>query len=374
MPELLRSAAGAIIRPGFNSVWECISGRTPFIAIAGTTREEPVGQRMRSLTCRGIGAAIDVNLWEDEEWIANFHCRCDETVLQWKGEPRADVLGEVIRGSSARKPRMAGYRNVPARLIKKARVEASQRLRPLSDRPPDCVFLRIDDVVQNDASFQWVLRECSARHVPLSLEIIPYLSELNDEEFDTWAYQGHMTVSQHGFSHVPEFSGNGRVGEFAGPREDIPSFAREYLGSGRRKMMHNFPRRFGGGYSPPYDGLPPWLPDVWSSIGGSYISMLNPPEHSSLPILRAHVDLWNWRVDRPRPATAILIDVQRELDTYHYAGIVLHVNQLESEESRVCFIAVLDLLADANLWNGSLSSAFSLLKTDPALPLTKHMA
>ena len=55
-----------------------------------------------------------------------------------------------------------------------------------------------------------------------------------------------------------------------------------------------FPNRFSGGFSPPFDGLPPWLPETWHSMGGTFISWLGANSFSGdhIPVRRAGVGVW----------------------------------------------------------------------------------
>ena len=61
-----------------------------------------------------------------------------------------------------------------------------------------------------------------------------------------------------------------------------------------------FPNRFTGGFSPPFDALPPWLPETWHSLGGTFVSCLiaNSFSGAPMPVRRAGVDVWDWTIDR----------------------------------------------------------------------------
>ena len=46
------------------------------------------------------------------------------------------------------------------------------------------------------------------------------------------------------------------------------------IARGKRQMETAFPKRFTGGFSPPFDALPAWLPAMWHSLGGTFVSCL----------------------------------------------------------------------------------------------------
>lgn len=85
MPALLAAADGAVIRPGFNSTWECIAGNTPFLAVNGFTFMEPVGERMQALLRHQL-VAKDVSEWLDPSWQRQFKMFSQGIVRRWGPE------------------------------------------------------------------------------------------------------------------------------------------------------------------------------------------------------------------------------------------------------------------------------------------------
>ena len=355
MPELLSIATGAVIRPGFNTLWECIYSGTPFVGVEGTTYEEPVSQRLTALISAGIGMQRNVILWKDKQWVNDYRLRCAHLAARWTGVPCEKTLREVVRSSfNATQPAATFIKKSVARNII---VDASLRrlfARLRSSTEPKHLFFRIDDVVEVDDALAWVLNQCVIRKIPTSLEVIPYLSNLTDTILDRWDPERLILVSQHGYAHIPDISDDGHVGEYINDPSPISKHVKNAIQIGYSSLKQRFPRRFCGGFSPPYDGLPSWLPEIWSSVGGQYLSTMHASSVEGLPVINAEIDLWHWGTNRPRPLEALLLDIEQQMHRRNNIGVVVHPRLLEETEAQNILFNLINLLASSEFFNWSL--------------------
>ena len=249
MPALLAAADGAVIRAGFNTTWECIAAGTPFLPFIGTTFGEPVPERLQTMRAKGLlPDSVDV-FWNDERWRAEFRRSCRRIVAQNPGAPDPLQLQRLILNRSHAQV-VAGQRP-PAR-----RLSPPQRLyRPLP------ITVRIDDVVASEPTLTWLLQLLAARELRASLEVVPYLLEFDEAYLNVHDPTGDLfEVSQHGYAHLPR-SGGGRGWHEFRPDSVRPSQDEvAAIGWGKARLEQAFPRRFKGGFSPPFDALPTWLP------------------------------------------------------------------------------------------------------------------
>jgi hypothetical protein len=264
-----------------------------------------------------------------------------QETAHWTGEPDQKKLRETLLvgpDSKIQRHTDVGDSNHIARLAKQLRIA----------NPTAYVMIRMDDVVDWGPELEWIIEECTRRQMPLSLEVIPYLSNLTDDTLDIVS-AGMIEVSQHGFAHLPQIDTDPDTGEFMGESNPPEQWVSRALEQGYMKLQKNFPKRFHGGFSPPYDGLPNWLPDLWKSLGGCYISVSRVRGCSSLPLLRMGVDLWNWTTNGPRPIQSVMEHTVSEIRKQGYAGIVGHPQLLANKRERDCFVQLLDFLAEANV-------------------------
>ena len=98
MPALLKAARGAVIRAGFNSTWECLAGRTPFLPLIGTTYKEPLEERIGRLTAMGLVPATPEQFWTDAEWRAGYRRIAEDIVTRLPGTPDASYLKHLVLG------------------------------------------------------------------------------------------------------------------------------------------------------------------------------------------------------------------------------------------------------------------------------------
>jgi hypothetical protein len=332
MPALLKIAKAAVIRAGFNTTWECIAAGTPFLPLIGTTYAEPVDERVSRLTSLGLVPPNAESLWFDDKWRAEYRRIAKSIVSVHSGVPEPQALARSI---------LDPHRMRPAAKPKPHAIHRSKAAR----RMP--LVIRIDDVVCEEPAFCWLLQVLAARRMRASLEVVPYLVHFDQallERFDP--SNALFEVSQHGYAHVPRTSDNGLRSEFS--PDSVAPTAEEFeaIARGKRQMEMAFPRRFTGGFSPPFDALPPWLPAKWHTLGGAFVSCLytNSVAGAPLPVRRAGVDIWNWTLDSAFSRDRVMHKLALQLAVDGHAGIVLHPRCLRNRRDKLHLLSLLNYL------------------------------
>jgi hypothetical protein len=130
----------------------------------------------------------------------------------------------------------------------------------------------------------------------------------------------------------------------------------EVIHRGKLALETIFPNRFTGGFSPPFDALPPWLPAAWHREGGTFISCLytNDLDGSSVPVVRAGVDIWNWSEDRAAERHELRRRLEYQAFAHGHVGIVLHPRCLRTQWERARLVSILNSLQASGLSSTSL--------------------
>jgi hypothetical protein len=212
-------------------------------------------------------------------------------------------------------------------------------------------LIRIDDVVEIDGELKWLLQLVRCLGFSATLEVIPQLCKISDQDLDRLELEeGAIEVSQHGCSHMMSAVASEWRSEF-NVRSESPTSSDIYsIHQGHTIMKERFPRRFGGGFSPPYDGLPIWLPEVWKREGGKYISTIWKDTGSSLlPNVRVTAEVWDWAQNRRRTTAATIEDIVESMVKRGYGGLVLHPRLFRSQSNRTWLSYLLEALRDAGI-------------------------
>jgi hypothetical protein len=325
MPGLIAEASGAVIRPTYNAIWECIRGATPFLPIVGTTFREPVAERLDRLTKHGL-IAKSVAHWQDAAWLESFRSRCALLAQRWSLESAA---GNVYRLA------IPAVRNRHTNLAFDFRTTSIPE--PASGFP---LAIRIDAVAEINEDLLRALELCASRGLKVSLEVIPYLCRMDEAMLraatsDRVAFE----VAQHGFARLPRHTGSDRRAEFIDPRK-----SEEELRLGIGIMRQHFPTAFHGGFSAPFDVTPEFLPELWSRVGGTYMSSREAPGKSAVPVVSLTLDPWKWRARSPFGSYATLASARRAISDRGYAGLVIHARRLRSHREAKRLTALIDRL------------------------------
>ena len=334
MPALLKIATGAVIRAGFNTTWECLSAGTPFMPLIGTTYEEPVAVRMDRMASLGLVPPNPESFWFDEQWRAEYRRTAARIVAAHSGAPDPEEVARLIihprriRLSPLRKPRLRDAKRAKNRI-------------PL--------VIRVDDVVCPEPALCWLLDLMASRNMRASLEVVPYLGQVDEVFLGRFDPTGALfEVSQHGYAHVPRTSDSGVRCEFS-PETAVPTAEEsKEIARGKAQLAKEFPRRFTGGFSPPFDALPGWLPATWRELGGAFISCLHTKSEPAalLPVARAGVDVWDWNLDRALSRDAVTRKLAVQLALDGHLGIVLHPRCLRDRPNKLRLLNLLNYLEE----------------------------
>jgi hypothetical protein len=198
-------------------------------------------------------------------------------------------------------------------------------------------IVRIDDVIALEPGLWSFVETLVARTVGVTLEVIPYLCTVDPRDLDRIdPDRRRIQVGQHGYAHIANGGFQSTRHEFDPSAHDPTGVELEQLAWGRHEVERRFRERFVGGFSPPFDGLPRWLPAHWRAIGGRFVSLSTP---ASDPVrgdgvVQAGVDVWDWRFDRPRDIRVITSEMDGLASGVGHTGIVLHPRCLRSPFER----------------------------------------
>src|SRR5262249_11380612 len=127
------------------------------------------------------------------------------------------------------------------------------------------LFLRIDDVVGIDDRLRRLLDAINEIGATVSFEVIPRLSHLTQVQLQAIAGSSiaRYEVGQHGVCHFPAHPFCESRSEFRDKQEFPTNGELHALTQCREALAIRFPDLFAGGFSPPFDSLPRWLPAAW---------------------------------------------------------------------------------------------------------------
>ena len=342
MPALLAEAHAAVVRTGYNTLWECIAAGTPFVPFIGTTFEEPNDERLQRLRDRGLVQGALSLLWQDEPWRLGYKESCSRIVARHPGLPDPVALRSLIVGP--KRPRRAPR---VTRVIRDSHPGGTARRPALRESSLQRqLVIRVDDVVSLDRTVVWLLSTLAARGLKASIDVIPYLCAIDESIFSSVDPESRLEVAQHGYAHIPRSDDTGRRFEFD-PRAVLPSASDlVQIEVGMSTLRTMFPTRFSGGFSAPFDALPSWLPGSWHAMGGTFVSHLfgDDRPNAPVPLVSAGADIWDWKRSRMRTRTDLEGALKTQLLAHGRVGIVLHPQCLRREHDRRGLVALLDEL------------------------------
>jgi hypothetical protein len=210
------------------------------------------------------------------------------------------------------------------------------------------LMIRVDDVTEASDELLMICELCAARQLRASLEVIPYLCQIDEQTLRRVTPDGfEFEVSQHGYAHLPRRC-EGRKTEF------VSAIGwRDVLQRSSHRLLELFPTTFTFGFSAPYDSYPPGLTHLWADVGGKYVSAIWAVVDDAVPVVRLTDDPWNWSRNVPRPIAAVVENLERSFARSGSAGLVLHPQPLSvrSERERLAdlFDAILEQPCDSRL-------------------------
>jgi hypothetical protein len=351
MPALFAIADAAVIRPGFNSVWECIAGGTPILPVMGTSYREPIALRMKKLRSIGIARRSFKDFWNNDIERMRIGRTCNLIRRRWE-RGKASRIVEALQMQLPQAPRTAGpgtacERKAPHRLTEARNVE-SQVLQNVccSKR----VSIRIDDVTSLNGATRAIVELCSRHSIGVSLEIVPYLNDISHRDLARLTLRRTaIEVGQHGYSHVQRSHQAEPKSEFSWSAVGVEREMDE-ISKGKAILEKRFPEHFRKGFSPPFDGLPAWLPECWAQLGGKYLSVIqNRPVGARIPFTMNSIDIWNWERVRRHSSSRIRHSIVRSIFRSGHAGLVLHPGHFLNDESIAWLDRLLHWLLDTGV-------------------------
>jgi hypothetical protein len=324
LPDLMAAASGAVIRPTYNAIWECIRGRTPFVPITGVTHHEPVDERVHRLKEHGL-LADDVTLWQDSAWMNNFNAQCDRLAKRFSLANAAEQLCSlaVVPNPTPTKPRPFTHQAAP-------HLNAGRTF-PLP--------IRIHAVSEITDDLLTALQVCASRGLKVSLDVIPYLCRTDEAALKAATNPLSFEIAQHGFAGVPRCTDSGQRSEFVDPQQ-----SEKELQLGLEIIRRLFPTTFHGGLSASFDAVPNFLPDLWSTMGGVYLSGRTPLRKQFPPQVQLTISPWSWRARAPLGLRSIVTEAKKAVSDRGYAGLIVDVRQLRSARAAEWLSKVIDRL------------------------------
>jgi hypothetical protein len=355
---LFAACSGAVIRPGFNSMWECIGAGIPFLPVHGTTYEEPVKRRLQRMAKFGLVVPDTISAWRDNVWLESYKQACSSLLTLYSGEPKEQFMAAIATGTRRRISIAAmEFGERPAKKKDElGSLEYRAQIARISGATS--LIIRMDDVVEADESVAWLCDLCQKHDLYASIEVIPYLTTLQASQLDALDKECRIEVSQHGYAHLPHRDASGCVkGEFVNDGCIPSEFSARRLATGYRLMRRRFRGRFKGGYSAPFDGLPIWLPSVWERLGGTYISWIwtLPLNCHGIRHICMGVDPWNWTSNAQHPWSYIVERTVQSLRKGRYLGLVLHAQLLRISQHKEMVESLIELCVDAGMRGRRLS-------------------
>lgn len=354
LPSLISISDGAVIRPGFNVMWECLASCIPFTAIPGTTYLEPVKERLAALTSRGLDISDNIDKFISSDKNKVFKVICEEIT---KNTSLSKSKRKFL--SSTKNTRLGPTKKPDFKPLETFICEHfSHLLNELSIVAKGSrLLLRLDDVVKKDTALIRLVELCYEYDLYASIEVIPYLLELSPKELEKLDPERRIEVSQHGFAHLPDYLPDlSNYGEFLlkGPSKTVLA----QLESGKKNLEQIFGSRFKGGFSCPFDKMPNWLPYVWNQIGGQYLSWIHQgPFDTDIDNVRLQIDIWDWTNNRVCTREKLAELCIHEAKNAGHVGIVLHGNVMESQASENILRSLITCLIKAGLTSIPISQA-----------------
>lgn len=197
------------------------------------------------------------------------------------------------------------------------------------------IFLRDDDIDEDEETLRHLLDVCLARSVPLNLEIIPGRLTTPTIKLLGNHKRFHPTLlelNQHGWQHH-NHEPNGRKCEFGISR----TFEQQLqdIGQGKRLLEEIFEDRFYPAFTPPWNRCTEDTLRVLDQLGFEVFSKTRgkqPVTGYRFQEISISLDLFRWNGGATlRPANELLNQLINQLGTINPIGIMLHHKVMDAE-------------------------------------------
>jgi hypothetical protein len=105
LPALVNISFAAVIKPGFNLIWECIAAGTPFFAIEEETPGKPIGKCIKYLRRHGLYLDSPFKKWLDESFRSEYERKCSAIVGKFSGVPQMPAFEKLVNPGAQSKKR-----------------------------------------------------------------------------------------------------------------------------------------------------------------------------------------------------------------------------------------------------------------------------
>ena len=213
----------------------------------------------------------------------------------------------------------------------------SRTLDLLARRGPISVFVRDDDVDQDEESLHRLIDLCMELQVPLSLAVVPGL--LTDAAADylmSVARQapGLLELHQHGWLHRNHEAPGEPPAEFGSKRSFDDQLAA--LKSGRRRMDEAFGEAWYPGFTPPWhasnrDTIDALVACGFEAYSGSAESVRAFDDFDALCKVPVTLDVDYIVESQGKIRSQSAIHLFEQMMEYHFAGLLLHHKKMTPE-------------------------------------------
>jgi hypothetical protein len=267
LPSLLACSSGAVIRPGYNTLWECIACGTPFLPVLGTGYMEPFAARLEAMRAFGLPIPRTVEDLADDQLPARFKSQCDIVTRRFPGTPAKSFIEILSVVAPKVEPDTPGNCTISV-----THRNTRERRQLHADSRPEYLNIRIDRVTRFDKGLHWLMGLLCEHNIYASLEIVPYMSQLGRQQLENLDRDCRYEVSMYGFCGLPANGLARWPQEFNEGSTDDLVVQQTRLKQGFRIMRYLYRERFRGGLALPVGAMPEWIPPFWETIGGRYIS------------------------------------------------------------------------------------------------------
>lgn len=327
LPSLFANATGAVIRFGYNSLWECIAAGTPFLPVLGVGYMEPFDLRLDAMRRFGLPVPRTVEELADDDLRDSFKSNCALVTARFPGSPSKGFI-EILSAVAPTEMRDTidnSDLGFPSQRIKHERYV-------VGSHNAQCLCVRVDGVTHIDVGLYWFMDLLRDLDIYASLEIIPYVSRLQRKHIERLDSDGRCEVSMHGFCGITQNIRACDSAEFTECSGGELNIQKARLKLGFRLMRYIYRERFQGGLSFPVLTIPEWIPSFWSTIGGRHVSR---QADFSSSLTSEFISIVCTQVEKSfRPVAEVLDEMEILFERDGCAGLMFSSWALSSEEGR----------------------------------------
>ncbi len=342
-PAILKQADLSISMAGYNTCMDILTTRVRALVLpfAGPGNDEQT-MRARKLERRGILTILEVADLEPSalaQRMAHFlrSTPSDPMVnLSFDGAQRTAILiGELLSDHAAPSPQIS---QVPVSIhlpLWRRKLETFLEQQLETGAKVRHLFLRDDDVDEDEESLRHLLDICASRGVPLNLEVIPdRLTKTGTQLLDTYARSlpRLFELHQHGWQHL-NHEQEGKKCEF-GPSRTFQEQLAD-IRQGKNLLGKTFQGLFFPAFTPPWNRCTKDTYRVLDELGFQVLSKdcgkERSPEHR-FSEFSTTLDLYTWKTGASmKSPDKIVHELIGQLEQLPITGLLLHHKVMTAE-------------------------------------------